>query len=164
MPEMPDASRTVAMLVVDVSRLLRRDFARRAQHLGLTQAQWRALAYLSRNEGTTQASLAEMLEMQPISLARLLDRLVAAGWVERKPSPTDRRAYQLYLTPASEPVMWQLRDIGVETRDLALAGLDARQQEQLMSLLSQVKTNLQQATPKGADSTEAVPEVLSDAV
>ena len=88
----------VGALLVEVGRLLRRNFNRRAQELGLTQAQWQALAHLSRKQGINQACLADLLEVQPITLARLIDRLAAAGWVERRPDPADRRAQRLYLT------------------------------------------------------------------
>lgn len=163
MSEAQDPEQTVGLLLADISRLVRRDFAQRAQHLGLTPGQWRVLVYLSRNEGFTQAALAEVLEMQPISLARLLDRMVAAGWIERRNCPTDRRAYQLYLTPGSEPVMQQIRDIGIATRDRALAGLDARQRELLNDLLLQVKGNLSSAL-HADDAMDAVAEISSDVV
>jgi len=136
-----ELSDTPSFLLGDIARLIRRDFDRRVQHLGLTQAQWRTLLYLSRNQGTTQAALAEVLEIQPISLARMLDRM--ENWIERRPCPTDRRAFQLYLTPASEPLMQQIRDIGNQTRDLALAGLGSEQRELLTKLLLTVKNNLQ---------------------
>ena len=158
MSEVPDLERNVGFLLADISRLLRRDFSQRAQHLGLTPAQWRALAYLARNEGITQAALAEILEIQPISLARLLDRMEAAGWIERRPSPTDRRAFALYLTPAANPVMQQLRDAGTDSRELALAGLDMRQRELLTDLLVKVKDNLQHA---GADSPACMEALAS---
>ena len=78
---------------------------RRLQSLGLTQAQWRAIVHLSRSEGMTQATLAESLEIQPITLTRLIDRMESAGWVERRTHPLDRRAVQLYLTPQSQPIL-----------------------------------------------------------
>jgi DNA-binding MarR family transcriptional regulator len=80
----------------EVARLLRRNFNRRAQPLGLTQVQWRALARLARNEGMRQVDLAESLELQPMTVARLIDRMEAAGWVQRRPDPGDRRAVQLW--------------------------------------------------------------------
>src|SRR5687767_13222468 len=94
--------RSLGFLVADVARLLRRSMDRRLQALGLTQAQWRAIIHLSRNEGMTQATLAESLEIQPITLTRLIDRMESAGWVERRMHPLDRRAVQLYLTSQSQ--------------------------------------------------------------
>lgn len=164
MPEVPDHNRNVGLLLADIARLTRRDFAQRAQHIGLTQGQWRVLAYLSANEGLTQAALAEILEMQPISLARLLDRMVASGWIERRNCPTDRRAYQLFLTPESVPVMQQIREFGIATRDRALAGLNAQQRELLTDLLMQVKGNLQSAANAAANPVDSGLEVSSDVV
>lgn len=160
MTETTDLNRAVGFLLGDLARLLRRDFDRRVQQLGLTQAQWRALMYLARNEGATQASLAEILEIQPISLARLLDRM--EGWVERRPSPTDRRAFQLYLTAAAAPLMQQIHDIGAITRDVALAGLNADQRELLTEMLLTVKENLQRGEVPAAAA--AVSETIDSAV
>jgi len=129
-------------LLNEVARLLRRDFDRRAQHLGLTQTQWRTLAYLSVNEGINQVALADMLEIQPISLARLIDRLQAAGWVERRPDPNDRRAFQLYLVPETQPLIEQIRTIGAETREVALMGVSKAAQKQLTDILQSMKINL----------------------
>jgi DNA-binding MarR family transcriptional regulator len=92
----------LGLLVSDIARLLRRNMDRRLQSLGLTQAQWRAIARLARSEGMTQAALAESLEIQPITLTRLVDRMEKAGWVERRTHPLDRRAVQLYLAPRSQ--------------------------------------------------------------
>jgi len=162
MSVVPDLNNPVGLLLAEISRLLRRDFAQLAQHLGLTQAQWRVLVYLSRNEGRSQAALADILEIQPISLARLLDRMVSSGWIERRPCPTDRRAYQLYLTPASTPVMQQIGEIGAVTRERALAGLDAQQRELLTDLLMQVKSNLQGIGASAPVSIVALPEFSTD--
>ncbi len=100
MPPSPWTDRTLGFLVSDIARLLRRNMDRRLQSLGLTQAQWRAIVHLSRSEGMTQAMLAESLEIQPITLTRLIDRMESAGWVERRTHPLDRRAVQLYLDAA----------------------------------------------------------------
>ena len=89
---MQPPEKSFGFLLYDAARLLRRDFERRAKQLGLTRAQWSVLAHLARNEGTNQAAAADVLEIEPITLVRLLDRLEAAGWVERRPDPNDRRA------------------------------------------------------------------------
>src|SRR5690348_13133430 len=88
---MQDPERSFGFLLYDAARLLRRDFDRRARRIGLTRAQWSVLANLVRNEGVNQAGLADIMEIQPITLVRLLDRLEEAGWIERRPDPTDRR-------------------------------------------------------------------------
>src|SRR3546814_15350494 len=113
----------VGFLIGDASRMLRRIFNERVTPLGLTQAQWRALVHLSRNEGLNPVSLAELLEVQPITVARLIDNLVAAGLVERRPDPNDRRPQRLFLPNQATPVLdptWVLAD---HTSDVVPAGL-----------------------------------------
>jgi DNA-binding MarR family transcriptional regulator len=100
------------------------------------------LFHLSRNEGCNQATLAEVLDVEPITLARVLDRLELAGWVERRPDPTDRRARLLFLKPEALPIMEQLQGLGAETRAVALAGISEAEHEQLMTLLGKVRRNL----------------------
>ena len=141
---MPTAStdRTLGFLVADVARLLRRSMDRRLQSLGLTQAQWRAIVHLSHSEGMTQATLAERLEIQPITLTRLIDRMQSAGWVERRTHPLDRRAVQLYLTPQSQPILEQLHALGAATLHEATRGVTPRAQRQLLSTLEHLKHNL----------------------
>src|SRR5207237_4472081 len=85
-----------------IARLIRKRFDQRARGLGLTRAQWQVLAHLARHEGINQAGLAEILEIEPITLGRLIDRMEEAGWVERRQHPSDRRARQLYLTAQAE--------------------------------------------------------------
>jgi len=141
-PQAEDGRVSLGFLIVDVSRLLRREFNRRVQHLGLTEAQWRTLSYLMKAEGANQAQLAEVLEIQPITLGRILDRLVTAGLVQRRPSPTDRRAMQIYLTPEAQPLMAILREAGEATRAAALATVPEPQQEELRLALERMRGNL----------------------
>jgi MarR family transcriptional regulator for hemolysin len=129
----------------DVARLLRRNFNRRAEHLGLTQVQWRALARLARNPGMRQVDLAEALELQPMTVARLIDRMEAAGWVQRRPDPVDRRAFQLHLTAKAEPVIGEIRALADETRREAFSGLSADALDALYDALHTIKENLLQA-------------------
>ena len=129
-------------LVHEVARLLRRDFNQRAVDLGLSQAQWRALAYLSHHEGVRQVTLADFLEIQPISLARQLDSLQESGLIERRPDPSDRRAIQLYLTPAAEPVLKRLWQHSADTHKIALEGIPEGDREAVLTLLQRVKHNL----------------------
>jgi MarR family transcriptional regulator for hemolysin len=134
--------RTLGFLVADIARLLRRNMDRRLQTLGLTQAQWRAIVHLSRSEGMTQAALAESLEIQPITLTRLIDRMETAGWVERRTHPLDRRAVQLYLTAQCEPILEQLHTLGAAALHEANRGVAPRAQRQLLATLEQIKHNL----------------------
>lgn len=140
----PQPPSGLGFLISDVARLIRRNFNRKVQHLGLTQAQWQVLAHLSRNEGMRQIQLAETLEMQPISVARIIDRMAAAGWVERRPDPSDRRAFNLYLTPRAAPILEDMWQQGAEIRTQALAGLLPEQREQLMDILLHMRENLSQ--------------------
>ncbi|HEX2580839.1 MAG TPA: MarR family winged helix-turn-helix transcriptional regulator [Dongiaceae bacterium] len=136
-------------LLHDTARLLRRDFERRAKVLGLTRAQWSVLFHLSKAEGSSQAELADILEVQPITLARQIDKLEHAGWVERRSDPTDRRCYRLYLRPASHPILAKMRAFGQDTRAVALAGIDLVKRDELMKILKKIRENLTALEPKG---------------
>ncbi len=132
-------------LVHDVARLWRKRFEQRAATLGFTRSQWQVLVFLSRNEGIHQAGLAEMMEVEPITLVRILDRLEARGLVERRQHPKDRRVWLLHLTPAAHPSLSLLLRIGDAARAEALAGLSADDQERLGTVLGRMKTNLVEA-------------------
>ncbi len=148
MPATTD-DRSLGFLIADLARLLRRTFDRRVQPLGLTQAQWRAIIHLSRTEGMTQSALAEALDVQPITLARLVDRMAAAGWVERRSHPLDRRAVQLYLTDKCQPLLAEIQSLARATIDEATAGLSAAATRELVETLQHIKANLT-ATDDGA--------------
>lgn len=132
----------VGFLMSDVARLLRRRFDERARAIGITRAQWRTLTVLSRNEGANQGALAELLEVEPITLCRMIDRLADAGHVERRRDPDDRRAWNIYLTGRSRPLLDQLRVLADEVVDGALDGLDAADQAALTRSLDQMRANL----------------------
>jgi DNA-binding MarR family transcriptional regulator len=140
MPLLTD--RPLGFLIADIARLLRRSMDRRLQPLRLTQAQWRAIVRLSHGEGMTQAALAESLEIQPITLTRLLDRMESAGWVERRTHPLDRRAVQLYLTAQSQPLLEEMHARAADTLNDATRGVSARAQRELFATLEQIKHNL----------------------
>ena len=135
-------ARKLGFLLHDVSRLMRRRFDRKAQALGLTRAQWTVLFHLDRNEGATQATIAQLMDIQPITLARLIDRLEADGWVERRPHPTDRRARCLYLTDKVHPMLDSLQQISSTNRAEAVAGIPPEDFEHLLDMLERIKTNL----------------------
>jgi len=134
--------RHFGFLLHDVARLLRRHFDLRAQSLGLTRAQWSVLFHLHRNEGITQAALAQLMELQPITLARLLDKLEADGWAERRAHPQDRRAKCLFLNNKSLQVLEQMQSISRQIRSEAIAGLSPEQFEALLDALLHIKGNL----------------------
>ncbi|HTK97107.1 MAG TPA: MarR family transcriptional regulator [Pseudomonadales bacterium] len=135
---------TFGFLVSDVSRMLRENFRTTTPELGLTLAQARVLVHLSRNEGISQVALSALLEIQPITLLRQIDRLEKAGLIERRAHPSDRRAQQLYLTPRSQPLLKKIFDKGAQRQDQVMAGLDEAEREQLMSSLLRIKANLSQ--------------------
>jgi len=135
-------TRSLGFLLGDVSRLIRMRFDARAEQLGLTRAQWRVLAQLRRREGINQSALAEILEIEPITLVRHIDRLVAKELVERRPDPNDRRAWKLYLKEEVQPTLDRLRRVSEQTREDALAGIPADQREQLIDNLLVMKANL----------------------
>lgn len=145
-------SEPLGLLIADVSRLMRRRFDERARVIGLTRAQWRTLVVLSRNEGSNQGKLAELLDVEPITLCRMVDRLEEAGHVERRRDPADRRAWLIYLTEAARPLLDDIRVIADELFEDALLGLDAAAREHLYDALSVIRSNLSD-TP---DLNEAV--------
>lgn len=134
--------KSFGFFIQDVSRLMRRDFNRRVQALGLTQAQWQILVRLTYMEGARQSQLAEVLDMQPISVGRLIDRMEASGWVERKPDPEDRRAINLYLTDKAEPILELMWAHAAETRKMAIAGLSKADQDKLLEIMQLMRANL----------------------
>lgn len=138
----PALDRSFGFLLHDIARLIGKRFEQRARSLGLSRAQWRALAHLQRREGINQSRLAELLELEPISLARLVDRMEEAGLVERRSDPGDRRAHRLYLTPRARPKLEQCRVLGDAVRSEAFSGLSDAEREGLIELLLRVRGNL----------------------
>lgn len=129
-------------LVTDVTRLMRKHFDRRAVRFNLTRAQWRALKRLSRGEGMRQNELAEQLEMEPIAIGRVIDRLQKAGFVERRADPADRRAWRLFLTAQAHEVVDDMEQISSELFRQAQRGISAAQMKSMIDMLSRMKDNL----------------------
>jgi MarR family transcriptional regulator for hemolysin len=142
---MPAIEREVAFTINDVARLLKTYADQRARDLGMTRAQWAVLARVENAEGLKQVELAETLDLQPITLTRLIDRLCEGGLIERRSDPDDRRAKRLYLTPAARPVLDGLSRIGKDLMATVLAGLDPAAVEQLLAQLLILKANLRNA-------------------
>jgi MarR family transcriptional regulator, transcriptional regulator for hemolysin len=140
--------REIAFNLNDVARLLRTHADQKAANFGLTRAKWAVLARLDRFEGLKQNELAEMLDLQPISLTRLLDGLSENGLIERRSCPNDRRAKRLFLTPAARPLLGRLSELGEELMTTALAGLDQSETSALLASLTTIKENLRQAVQK----------------
>lgn len=134
--------KSIGFLVTDVSRLLRTDFDRRVRALGMTQVQWRAIAHIARDEGLNQSALAERLEVKPITIARLIDRMEKTGWVRRRPDEADRRATLLFLTAKAKPVLEKLQEHADEAMQAVLQGIGAEGEEALIAGLERMKLNL----------------------
>lgn len=124
--------------------MLRTYADQKAAQFGITRAQWVVLVRLDRSEGLKQSELAEMLELQPISLTRLLDKLCDGGLIERRADPGDRRAKRLYLTPTARPLLEKLGALGEDLMATALSGVSAESIERMTAQLAIVKENLRQ--------------------
>ncbi|UVJ45752.1 MarR family transcriptional regulator [Pseudomonas sp. LS1212] len=147
---------TVGFLLHDVARLMRKRFEQRARNLDLTRSQWQVLAKLSVNEGIHQKGLADLLEIESITLVRLLDKMQERGLIERRKHPTDRRLSLLFLTPAAHPLLDIMRGLGEQTRSEAMADFTEAEREQLLQMLTRMKEQLLHACtlPVEPESTE----------
>lgn len=127
----------------DVARLMRRNFDRHLQDKGLdlTQAQWRSLGIVGKRPGISQTALADILEMQPISVGRLIDRMESAGWMERRPDPDDRRAVCLYITDKAEPTLITIKSTAADMRALLTRGIDKGELEIAARVLAVMRAN-----------------------
>ena len=155
MPEQP-TNREIAFSIMDVGRMLRTYADQRARQFGISRAQWGVLVRLDRSEGLKQSELAEILDLQPISLTRLLDRLAENGLIERRADPNDRRANRLYLTPAARPVLAQLGKLGADVMETVLDGLDGKANERLLRDLTLMKDNLRAAIARSSTEQQSV--------
>ena len=129
-------------LLAQVARLMRRSFDERARGIGVTRPQWQVLSLLTRHEGINQGGLADILEVEPITLGRMIDRLQEADLVERRPDPADRRAWRLFITARGNALFDQLRPCAEETIEIAIDGLDAGQRAALTAMLMRIRANL----------------------
>lgn len=152
---MSEQTSTIGFLLHDVARLMRKRFEQRARSLGLTRAQWQVLVHLAKNEGIHQSGLAEILESEPITLLRILDKLEARGLIERRRHATDRRIWLLFLCEAAHPLLDVLRDYGSLTRGEALDQVDDEDQARLFEMLATMKNNLVRACTLPVGEKEA---------
>jgi DNA-binding MarR family transcriptional regulator len=134
-------------LLKDLGRLYARRFEERAQALQLTLPQCKALAYLARNEGISQTRLAELAEIDPMSLVRILDHMEAEGWVERRPDPKDRRARCLYMQDKARAIMKEILHLAGETRTEFLADLSAEESGRLIDMLERIHATARTLAP-----------------
>jgi MarR family transcriptional regulator, transcriptional regulator for hemolysin len=138
-------NREILFTISDVGRLLRTCADQKARLHGMTRAQWAVLLRLERLEGLKQSDLAEDLDIQPITLTRLVDRLCDNGLIERRPDPNDRRAKRLYLTPAARPLLDRIETQVEELAGTVLAGVDPAAVGVMLTQLGLARDNLKQA-------------------
>jgi MarR family transcriptional regulator for hemolysin len=143
----PTLNRTLGFLAHDVARLMRKRLEQRTRSLGLTRAGWSVLAHLARHEdeGVNQSRLADLLDVEPITVGRILDKLENCGLIRRVPHPEDRRSWLPQLTEKAGPILDKLWEIGAANREHAMRGLSEAEREQLLELLIRVKANLADA-------------------
>lgn len=146
---MPGSNVDFLFAVFETQRLLRLYADKLAREYGLTRAQWAVLAKLERTQGQKQAELADVMEMAPISLTRLIDKLCECGLVERRSDDSDRRVKRLYLTEKAQPMLVKLAALRNEITATALAGLAPDDIRRLVSQLETVKDNVREAVQAG---------------
>lgn len=132
----------IGFLVYDVARQMRYRFDGKARALGVTRQQWRLLMLLARKPGETQAALADDLEVERITLCRMIDRLQDAELLERRADPADRRVWRIFLTPKGEAVNEKLQSIGLALHEEMLSVLHPEEEKQLQDLLSKLREAL----------------------
>lgn len=129
----------------ETAHALRKAFGRRVASIGVTGAQWKVLFKLTLKPGLRQTDLADLLDIEPITLTRIIDRLQEAGLVERTPDPTDRRAWRLHVTAKAQPVVEKLRAIADEMTADAFAGIDPADIDVTRRVLAQVRERVCQS-------------------
>src|SRR4030095_10882307 len=135
----------------EVQRMVRAWADREAARYGITRAQWAVLAKVERNEGMKQSELAEQMEMQPITLTRLIDKLCDNGWIERRGDENDRRVNRLYLRKAARPLLGKLSGLRSELTATALEGLNPADAHRLLAQLDLIKENVRNAIQNPAN-------------
>lgn len=139
---MPLMDKNLLFLAADVARLTRRRLDSANRSLGITGPQWRLLVSVARHPGINQGTLADYLDVEPITTCRMIDRLEQARLVERRRDPQDRRAWRLFLTPLAEPLIQTLHEQGHIIAEAALASFSADERELLSALLERMRVNL----------------------
>lgn len=133
---------SLAASLAQVARLMRRHFDERARQIGVTRPQWQVLTMLRRQPGINQGGVADLLEVEPITVARMIDRLQEADLVERRADPADRRAWRLFLTKRGETLVEQLIPFSSETIAVALDGVSEAERATVHAVLARMRTNL----------------------
>lgn len=149
MPRTGEINLDFLFALFELQRMLRLYADKQARRYGLTRAQWAVLAKLERTEGLKQTEIADLMEMQPITLTRLIDKLCDAGLIERRSDENDRRVNRLYLTEAARPLMTKLATLRGEITKTALASLSNADTHRLVDQLESIKDNVREALCAG---------------
>jgi len=136
--------REFAFLLHDVARLLKTYTNKRAREIGATRAQWSVLVRIERHQGLKQSELAGLLDLEPITLGRIIDKLCGQGLVERRADAADRRIRRLFLLPAAEPVLAQLHALGEDVMGKVLARTDQATLQRLIADMALIKESLKE--------------------
>ncbi|WP_306306773.1 MarR family winged helix-turn-helix transcriptional regulator [Nitratireductor aquibiodomus] len=144
----PDQNK-LGFLIHDVARLMRKRFLEQDNEFGLSSAQWRLLFRLLKEDGVPQVRLAELLEVEPISVSRMVDRLAENGWVERRLARTDRRVRMIYATRKARDACGGIQEISASVYEEALSGLADDERRVLFGALGKMAQNLY--GPEAAD-------------
>ena len=136
----------------ETSHALRRAFDRRAAELGITRAQWRVLAHLDHQPGQRQVDLAERMDIEPITLCRIVDKLEEGGLVERRRDPGDRRAWQLFLRDSAAPLVTKLHALAEDFSADIFGDLDPQELDRAKTLLAAIRNNIASMTPRSKAS------------
>lgn len=144
-------SENLGFLIGDTARLMRRAFDEQVRDKGITRSQWRVLGLLHRFGGSTQVALAEMMDVEPITLGRMIDRLQDAGLVERRADPNDRRAWRIHLTQVGEARLEDLKPFATELFANAVSGLNETQRAELETMLEIIRLNLTRKAPESTN-------------
>src|SRR3546814_469167 len=158
----PAMKESIGFLLNDTARLFRRAFNARMRDRGITALQWRLISYLKRQEGIRQGPLAELIEVEPITLSRMVDRLAEAELVERRADPTDRRAWLLHLTPRARTLLDDMRRMTDRLAEEATEGLSEAERSQLIALVGRVRCKLSRRDTTKETGTQRSEEHTSE--
>lgn len=154
-----DRLKNFGFLLKDVSRLYVLRFEQRARDISLTLVQCKALAQLEKNEGVSQARLAELTDVDAMTMVRILDRMEADSVIERRPDPADRRARRLYLTPKAKPILDTIWRLAEATRAEMFAGVSKAEREAFMGVLERLHVNVVAAAGQPIEPGEPPPPI-----
>jgi len=151
----------LGFLLHNIPRLVRKRFEGQGNPHGLSVAQWRLLSWILKGHGANQARLAELLEIEPISVSRLLDRMEESGWVERRQGVEDRRVRMVFATPKACEAHKEMKKLAVQIYEEALAGIDEQQRGALMAALEKMAENLSDGDAPCGSHEKIQEEVVS---